>query len=57
MRYWLQFSIFLAIGCIFAFIGGGLLEGLEFYWVIIIALAFAYVAIIAGRKLLKRERL
>ncbi len=34
-----------------------MLASLELYWVIIIALAFAYVAIIAGRKILKRERL
>jgi len=57
MPYWLRFSIFLTVASALAFIGGQLISEVGFIANITFAIIAAYVALVVGRKVLRRERL
>jgi hypothetical protein len=57
MPYWLRFSIFFTVACFLAFIGGQLISEVGFIANITFATIAAYVALVVGRNVLRRERL
>ncbi len=57
MLYWLRFSIFLTVADALALIGGQLISEFGLMANITFAIIMAYVALVIGRKVLRRERL
>jgi hypothetical protein len=57
MPYWLRLSIFLTVAGALAFIGGQLISEFGLVANITFAIGAAYIALIVGRRVLRRERL